>query len=140
MQMPEPNAAVLARRAQIAADLRTLLPAPDQVIAEVDELRAYETDGLSAYRQMPMIVVLPETTAQVSAIMRYCYANGIRTVARGAGTSLAGGALPLADSVVIGISKMTRIVDVDFANRTATVQPGVTNMAITTAVQHEDFF
>ena len=140
MQMPEPNAAVLARRAQIAADLRTLLPAADQVIAEVDELRAYETDGLSAYRQMPMIVVLPETTQQVSAIMRYCYANGVRTVARGAGTSLAGGALPLADSVVIGISKMTRIVDVDFANRTATVQPGVTNMAITTAVQHEDFF
>ena len=140
MQLPEPNAAVLARRAVIARDLRALVPQPDMVIEAEDELRAYETDGLSAYRQLPMIVVLPETTQQVSRIMRYCHDNGIKVVARGAGTSLAGGALPLADAVVIGISKMNKVLDVDFENRTATVQPGVTNIAITQAVEHEQFF
>jgi glycolate oxidase len=140
MLLPAPDPAVLARRAEIAADLRGLLAAADGVIEHEEELRAYETDGLSAYRQLPLLVVLPESTDEVSAILKYCHDNGIKVVARGAGTSLAGGALPSADAIVLGISRMARVLDIDYDNRTATVQPGVTNIAITEAVSHRGFF
>ncbi len=140
IELPPPREDVLARRAQIAADLRGLIDKPEAVIDAADEMRAYETDGLTAYRQMPMLVVLPGSTEEVSRVMAYCHDNGIRVVARGAGTSLAGGALPLADSVVIGVSRLSRVLDIDFANRTATVQAGVTNMGITRAVEHEQYF
>ncbi len=103
-------------------------------------MRAYETDGLTAYRQLPLVVVLPETTAQVSEILRYCHANGIRVVPRGSGTSLSGGALPLADAVLLAMGKFNRILEVDFAGRTVTAQPGVTNLAITQAVEDRDFY
>jgi glycolate oxidase len=100
----------------------------------------YESDGLSAYRQMPMIVVLPESTEQVAEILAYCHGEGIKVVPRGAGTSLSGGALPLADAVLLGLGKFNRVLDVDFKNRAVVAQPGVTNLGITHAVQHEGFY
>ncbi len=87
-----------------------------------------------------MVVVLPETTEQVSRVLRYCHANGIKVVPRGAGTSLSGGALPLADGVLLGMAKFNRIREIDYDNRVAVVQPGVTNLAITHAVEHEGFY
>jgi glycolate oxidase len=139
MRMPEPDASIIARRAEIAENLRRIVPGEGVIVAEA-ERRAYESDGLTAYRQSPMIVVLPETTDQVSRILRYCQAEGVKIVPRGAGTSLSGGALPLADGVLLGLGKFNRILDIDFANRCAVVQPGVTNLGITNAVQHAGFY
>jgi glycolate oxidase len=138
LRMPAPDAAVLARRAEIAAALRTIVA--DGVIDETASLRAYESDGLTAYRQPPMLAVLPETTAQVAAILRYCSANGIRVVPRGAGTSLSGGALPLADGVLLGMARFNRVLAIDYDDRIAVVQPGVTNLAVSQAVEAEGFY
>jgi glycolate oxidase len=137
--LPEPKADILARRATILADLARLLPA-DAVIGEEIRLKPYETDGLSAYRQMPLAVVLPRSTEEVAQVLRYCHANGIRVVPRGAGTSLSGGALPLADAVVIGVMRMNRIRDINYEDRYAVVEAGVTNIGITKAVESEGFF
>ncbi len=139
LTMPELDGEVLARRADIAAALRQIVPG-EGVIDHIDGLRPYETDGLSAYSQTPMLVVLPQTTQQVAAILAWCSRNGVRVVPRGAGTSLSGGALPLADGVVLGLGKFNRILEIDDANRCAVVQPGVTNLAITHAVQDRGFF
>ena len=139
VKMPETDAAVLARRARIVAGLRAIVPG-EGVIAHEHEMRAYETDGLTAYRQLPMVVVLPETTAQVSQVLNYCSEQGIKVVPRGAGTSLSGGALPLADGVLLGMAKFNRIREIDFANRVAVVEPGVTNLAVSNAVAHEGFY
>src|SRR4051812_19895498 len=139
LSMPEPDQGVLARREQIIAALQAIVPG-EGVITSLAERRAYESDGLTAYRQPPMIVVLPSTTEQISQILRYCHANNVRVVPRGAGTSLSGGALPLADAVLLGLGKFNRILEIDFANRCAVVQPGVTNLSITHAVQHEGFY
>ncbi|HEX3500762.1 MAG TPA: FAD-linked oxidase C-terminal domain-containing protein [Stellaceae bacterium] len=139
MRMPEPDASIIARRAEIADALRRIVPGEGVIVADA-ELRAYESDGLTAYRQPPMLVVLPETTEQVSRILRYCQAEGVKVVPRGAGTSLSGGALPLADGILLGLGKFNRILDIDFANRCAVVQPGVTNLGITNAVQHAGFY
>jgi glycolate oxidase len=139
IRQPEPKADVLARRDQIVAGLRQLLP-ESGVIADTLRLKPYETDGLSAYRQPPMAVVLPETTEQVAAILRLCHREGVRVIPRGAGTSLSGGALPMADSVVVGMMRMNRILSVDYADRLAVVQAGVTNIGITQAVQADGFF
>src|SRR6266581_8141893 len=139
MEMPLPDAAVVARRDEIAAALRGLVPG-DGVIVSEPLRRAYESDGLTAYRQPPLVVVLPSTVAQVAAVLRYCKDEGIRVVPRGAGTSLSGGALPLADGVLLGMAKFNRIIEVDFANRAAVVEPGVTNLAITKAVEHRGFY
>jgi len=139
MRMPEPDRAVLERRSEIVAGLRAIVPG-EGVIADDREMRPYESDGLTAYRQLPMVVVLPETTAQVSAILAYCHANGVKVVPRGSGTSLSGGALPLADGVLLGLGKFNRILDIDYANRTVTAQPGVTNLGITHAVQDRGFY
>jgi len=137
--LPAPKQDVLDRRDVIVAGLRRLVSA-EAVIAEPLRLKPYETDGLAIYRQPPLAVVLPETTEQVAAVLRFCHANGVRVVPRGAGTSLSGGALPLADSVVIGLARMNRILDIDFADRLAVVQAGVTNLAITGAVADRGFF
>lgn len=137
--MPEPNNNVLSRRTEIVSDLRRILPA-ECVIAEEEELRAYECDGLTAYRQLPLIVVLPETTEQVSDVLQYCYGEGIKIVPRGAGTSLSGGALPLADGITLGLGKFNRILEVDYKNRCVRAQTGVTNLAITNAVNGEGFY
>jgi glycolate oxidase len=136
---PVPDPEIVARREQIIAGLRPLVAA-EALITSEDERRAFETDGLTAYRRMPLAVVLPSTTAEVSAVMAYCHRNGVRVVPRGAGTSLAGGAIAQEDAVILGVGKMTRVLDLDFANRTARVQSGITNLAISGAVSHEGFF
>ena len=137
--MPLPDEAVLARRTDIASALRHMVK-PAHVIDTPASLKAYESDGLTAYRQPPMLVVLPETTAEVSAILKYADDEGIKIVPRGAGTSLSGGALPLADGILLGMAKFNKVLDIDFDNRCAVVQPGVTNLAITRAVEHKGFY
>ncbi len=139
VRMPEPEAPVLSRRDEIVRALRRIVRG-EGVIASEHEMRPYETDGLTAYRQQPMVVVLPETTRQVARVLRYCHDHGIKVVPRGAGTSLSGGALPLADGVLLGMAKFNRILEVDFDNRVAVVQPGVTNLAISEAVAHRGFY
>jgi len=139
MRMPVPDAALIARRAEIAAALARIVP-PEAVIQSAEERRAYESDGLTAYRQPPLLAVLPSTTEQVARILRYCRENAVKVVPRGAGTSLSGGALPLADGIILGLGKFNRILDIDFANRCVVAQPGVTNLAVTMAVQHQGFF
>jgi len=139
MRMPEPDAKTIARRAKIARALRKIVPG-EGVIVDEDELRAYECDALSAYRQPPMIVVLPSTTEQVSKVLAYCHENGVKVVPRGAGTSLSGGALPLADAVTLGLGKFNRILEIDLNNRCVVAQPGVTNLAITTVVEGDGFY
>src|SRR6202163_122212 len=139
MQMPTPDAGTIARRREIAAPLRGIVPAGAVIEAE-SERRAYESDGLTAYRQPPLCAVLPSTVKQVAAILRYCKEGGIKVVPRGAGTSLSGGALPLADGVLLGMAKFNKIFEIDYANRCAVVQPGVTNLAITGAVEADGFY
>ena len=124
LKMPAPDRAVLARRAEIVAALRAIVPGEGVIDADV-ERRAYESDGLTAYRTLPMVVVLPENTGQVVQVLKYCSGAGVKVVPRGAGTSLSGGALPLADGVLLGLGKFNRILDIDIANRCAVVQPGV---------------
>ncbi len=139
MEMPEPDRAVIDAKADIVAALRAIVPG-EGVIVDEDELRAYETDGLTAYKQLPMIVVLPETTEQVSRVLKCCEERGVKVVPRGAGTSLSGGALPLADGIILGLGKFNRILEVDLENRCAVVQPGVTNLGITNAVESDGFY
>ncbi len=139
MQMPKPDSEVLARRGELVEALRGLLPA-ESVIADADALRVYECDGLTAYRQLPMIVVLPETTEQVAQILRMCHERAVKVVPRGAGTGLSGGALPLADGVTLGLGKFKRILDIDYENRCVVAQAGVTNQAISEAVAHAGFY
>ena len=136
--LPVDNAA-LENREVLTRELRTILP-DECVIVDEEALRVYETDALTAYRQAPMLVVLPETTAQVAAVLKLCSRMNIKVVPRGAGTSLSGGALPLADGIVLGLGKFNRILEVDFANRCVVAQSGVTNLAITEAVKHEGFY
>ena len=136
---PAPDQSILARRDEILAGLSRLVH-PEALITSEDERRAFETDGLTAYRRLPLAVVLPSSTAEVSAVMRYLGQQGVKVVARGAGTSLAGGAIPQEDAVVVGVSKMARVLDLDFENRTARVEAGITNLAISGAVSHEGFF
>lgn len=139
LAMPAPLADVLERRAEIVAALSAICPG-EGVVADEIGMRTYETDGLTAYRQMPMVVVLPETVDQVAQVLRFCHENNVRVVPRGAGTSLSGGALPLQDAVLLSMMRFNRILDIDFDNRTVTAQPGVTNLAITQAVSHAGFY
>jgi glycolate oxidase len=139
LTMPPVDADVLARREHIVAGLRKVVPGEGVIVSE-DERRAYESDGLTAYRQIPMVVVLPSTTAQVADVLRFCKEYNVKVVPRGAGTSLSGGALPLEDGVLLGLGKFNRILEIDIPNRCAVVQPGVTNLGITNAVQHEGFY
>ncbi|MEM7223724.1 MAG: FAD-linked oxidase C-terminal domain-containing protein [Pseudomonadota bacterium] len=139
MKMPDPDQGVLARRREIVDALRVIVPG-EGVIDDADALKVYESDGLTAYRQPPMIAVLPETTQQVSEILNYCMENGIKVVPRGAGTSLSGGALPLADGVLLGLGKFNRILEIDVDNRCIVAQPGVTNLGVTQAVEGEGFY
>ena len=139
LRMPEADARVLAGRDAIVRALRDIVPG-EGVIAAEREMRAYESDGLTAYRQLPMVVVLPSTTAQVARVLRYCHDHGIRVVPRGAGTSLSGGALPLGDGVLLGMAKFNRIREIDFDNRVAVVEPGVTNLAVSNAVAYAGFY
>src|SRR5690349_16747845 len=139
MQMPPLDEEILRRRAEIVAALRAIVPG-EGVIDDVDGMRPFECDALSAYRQMPLVVVLPETVDQVSAILRYCQDHKVKVVPRGAGTSLSGGSMPVGDAILLGMAKFNRILEVDYPNRCARVQPGVTNLGVTNAVQHEGFY
>lgn len=138
-EMPEPIAGIMQRRDRIVADLKTIVPG-EGVVDATNQMRAFETDGLTAYRQLPLVVVLPETVKQVSRVLKYCETNGIRVVPRGSGTSLSGGALPLEDAVLLVMSRFNKVLDIDYANRTAVVQPGVTNLGITHAVEGRGFY
>ncbi|WP_374449141.1 FAD-linked oxidase C-terminal domain-containing protein [Stella sp.] len=138
MLMPEPDRATIARRHEIVAALRAIVP--DGVIDRAEGMRVYESDGLTAYRQMPLVVVLPGTTQQVADVLRWCGRNGVKVVPRGAGTSLSGGALPLADGVLLGMARFNRVLAIDADNRCAVVQPGVTNLGISQAVAHLGFY
>lgn len=139
MQMPKADQTILDRRHMIVAGLKRIVPA-HCVLDDDSSMKAYDTDGLSAYRQMPLVVVLPETTAQVSAVLKWCRDEGVKIVPRGAGTSLSGGAIPLADGVLLGLGKFNQIIDIDYENRCVVTQPGVTNLGITHAVQDEGFY
>ena len=136
---PAPDKSILARRDAIIAGLAPLV-APDALITAEDERRPYETDALTAYRRLPLAVVLPSTTQEVAAVLAYCSAQGVPVIPRGAGTSLCGGAIPQEDAVVIGVSKMNRVLSIDYADRVAKVQTGVTNLSVTAAVSEEGFF
>ena len=138
MQMPAPDPQIFLRRPSLIAELRRLVP--EGVIAEDDALVAYDSDAFTAYRQKPLAVVLPKTAEQVSAVLRFCLSSNVKVVPRGAGTSLSGGALPLSDGIVIGLSRMSQILQIDLENRCAVVQPGVTNLAITRAVEEHGFY
>jgi glycolate oxidase len=137
--MPKPDAVTLAKRKEIVAQLREIVPG-EGVVDSTNGMRVFESDGLTAYRQLPMVVVLPETVAQVSRILKYCSRENIRVVPRGSGTSLSGGALPLEDAVLLVMSRFNRVLDIDYPNRTVTAQPGVTNLGITRAVESEGYY
>src|SRR6266446_5436202 len=139
IMMPASDQAVLSRREAIVAALRAIVPG-EGVIDSAAEMLPYESDGLTAYRQPPMVVVLPDTTEQVSQILKYCFEQGIKVVPRGAGTSLSGGALPLADGVLLGLGKFNHIREIDFDNRAVVTEPGVTNLAISHAVADAGFY
>jgi glycolate oxidase len=136
---PEPDQRILARRDDIILGLSRLV-SPEALITSENERRPYEADALTAFRKIPLAVVLPETTQEVAAVLAYCHEQGIPVIPRGSGTSLVGGATPQEDAIVIGISKMNRILEIDYANRVARVQAGATNLSITGAVTHEGFF
>lgn len=139
MDMPTPNPSILARKARIVERLRAVLPA-DGVIDDIAETRAYECDALSAYRCPPLAAVLPRSTAEVSAALRVCFEEGVPVVPRGSGTSLAGGALPTADCVILGVSRLNAVLETDYANRFIRVQSGRTNLSVTGAVEQDGFF
>jgi glycolate oxidase len=139
MQMPEPKAGVIARKAAIVAALRDILGA-EAVIDDPAGTRAYECDALTAYRCAPLCVVLPATTEEVAAVMRLCRAEGVPVVPRGAGTSLAGGALPTADGVILSVARMTRILETAIADRFIHLETGRTNLSVSAAVEAEGFF
>jgi glycolate oxidase len=137
--MPAVDETVLARRESIVAALRAVV-GDAHVISSEDERRAYETDALTAYRAVPLAVVLPGSTEEVSEVLKILQREKAKVIARGAGTSLSGGALPSPDAVVVGLSRLNRILEIDYADRIARVQTGVTNINITNAVAHEGFF
>ena len=138
MDMPAPDLSVMAGRDRLVAALTALVPGG--VISERAALAPYSCDALTAYAQLPLAVVLPETTAQVAAVLAWCNANRVKVVARGGGTSLSGGSLPLADGIVLAMGRFNRVLAIDYANRCAVVQPGVTNLAISHAVASRGFY
>ena len=139
VKMPAPDVATMGRRSIISDDLARLI-GKDALILDEDGRRAYETDALTAYRSVPMIVVLPRTTDEVSKVLKYCHDNRLKVVPRGAGTSLCGGALPAEDAIVVCVSKMNKVLDIDYDNRTARVETGITNLGISAKVSQRGFF
>ncbi|SFR45419.1 glycolate oxidase [Yoonia tamlensis] len=139
MQMPAPDASVLSRKDQIVSRLQGVLPA-NAVISDIAETRAYECDALTAYRCPPLCAVLPANTAEVAAVMKICHDMGVPVVPRGSGTSLAGGALPTADCVILGVAKMNAVIETNYPDRYITVQTGRTNLSVTGAVEADGFF
>lgn len=136
---PPPDPAILSRRDDIIAGLAAILP-PDCLVTSEDERRAFETDALTAYRRLPLAVALPRSTEEVSQVLAFCHAHGVKVVPRGAGTSLSGGAIPQEDAIVVAVTKLNRILDINYPDRTARVQAGVTNLSISDAVMGDGFF
>jgi len=139
MQMPQPDARVLSLKEQIVSRLRKVLP-QDAVISDEMETRAYECDALTAYKCPPLAAVLPASTQEVSDVLRVCHDMGVPVVPRGSGTSLAGGALPTADCVLLGVARMTEVIETDYDNRIIRLQTGRTNLSVTGAVEDDGFF
>ncbi|HEX5931254.1 MAG TPA: FAD-linked oxidase C-terminal domain-containing protein [Methyloceanibacter sp.] len=137
--MPSPDHAILQRRNELLKQLAKLVPEA-ALITDREGRRTFETDALTAYRCLPLAVVLPGSTEEVSAILRFCHYNHIKVVPRGAGTSLCGGALPLEDAIVLCLSRMSKVLDIDLENRAARVEAGMTNSGITDAVAGDGFF
>lgn len=139
VRLPEPDSGVIGRRTVIIENLSRLIGA-ENLIHDEKGRRAFETDALTAYRRVPLVVALPRTTDDVAKILKFCFENNLKVVPRGAGTSLCGGALPAEDAVVLCVSKMNRVLDVDYADRTARVETGITNLAISSRVMEKGFF
>jgi glycolate oxidase len=137
--LPSPDHAILQRRTDLLKQLKKLVPGA-ALITDVEGRRLFETDALTAYRCLPLAVVLPQSTEEVSAILRFCHTNRVKVVPRGAGTSLSGGALPLEDAIVLCLSRMNKVLEIDLTNRFARVEAGITNSSITDAVAEQGFF
>ena len=139
MQMPAPNPDILSKKAELVTRLLDILPA-DAVISDPAETRAYECDALTAYKCPPLAAVLPSTTQEVSDVLRICHEMGVPVVPRGSGTSLAGGALPTEDSVILGVARLNEVLETDYDNRFIRVQTGRTNLSVTGAVEEDGYF
>ena len=137
--MPKIDRKVILKKNIIVKNLKKIVN-PEHVLDHKDELKPFETDGLSAYKQKPLIVVFPKNTDEVSKILSYCNKEKIKVVPRGAGTGLSGGSLPLADCVLLCLGKFNKILEIDYKNRCVVAQPGVTNLSITQAVQDKNFY
>ena len=139
LAMPKIDRKLISKKEDVIADLKKIVKA-ENVLDHEDQVRPYETDALSAYKQKPLAVIFPENTKEVSKILAYCNQKRIKVVPRGAGTGLSGGALPLADSILLCLGKFNKIIEIDYKNRCVVAQPGVTNLSITHAVEDEGFY
>jgi len=139
LDMPKIDRKLLSKKNEVVESLRKIIK-NENVLDHEDQIRPFETDALSAYKQKPLAVVFPENTKEVSKILEFCNQKKIKVVPRGAGTGLSGGALPLADSILLCLGKFNKILEIDYKNRYVIAQPGVTNLAITQAVQDENFY
>jgi len=139
LALPKVDQSTILNRDKIVNKLKRIIKS-ENVLDHNDEIKPYETDALSAYKQKPLAVVLPENTQEVSNILKYCNEEKIKIIPRGAGTGLSGGALPLNDAILLGLGKFNKILEIDFDNKCVIAQPGVTNLSITHAVQHKGFY
>jgi glycolate oxidase len=139
LALPKIDRKLISKKNEIVSDLKKIIKT-ENILDHKDQIRPFETDGLSAYKQKPLLVVFPENTKEVSEILKYCNSKRIKVVPRGAGTGLSGGALPLADSVLLCLGKFNKIINIDFKNKCVVAQPGVTNLSITEAVQDKGFY
>ena len=139
LAMPKIDRKLISKKIEVIKNLKKIIRA-ENVLDHEDQIKPFETDALSAYKQMPLAVVFPENTREVSEVLKYCNKERIKVVPRGAGTGLSGGALPLADSVLLCLGKFNKILDIDYKNRCVVTQPGVTNLSITKAVEENDFY
>jgi len=139
IEMPKPDHALIAKKNEVVAMLTAAIGSQG-VIHEPEQTLAYECDALTAYRCPPLAVCLPETTEEVSRVLKICREFGLPVIPRGSGTSLAGGALPTADSVVIGVARLNQVLEIDYDSRFIRVQAGITNLAVSGNVAENDFF
>jgi len=139
LAMPKIDRKLFAKKAEVVEKLKKIIKS-ENVLDHEDQIRPFETDALTAYKQRPLVVVFPENTEEVSKILSFCNQERIKVVPRGAGTGLSGGALPLADSVLLCLGKFNKILDIDYKNRCVVAQPGVTNLSITKSVESKGFY
>ena len=139
LTMPKIDRKLISNKITVVKNLKKIINA-ENVLDHEDQTRPFETDALTAYKQKPLAVVFPENTKEVSKILAYCNHNRIKVVPRGAGTGLSGGALPLADCILLCLGKFDKIINVDYKNRCVVAQPGVTNLSVTKAVESKGFY